>query len=43
MLQSQAPALQQSGERSSFAIDSVDRFSGDVETDAEHREDPEDC
>ena len=41
--QSQVPTKRQSGERSSYAIDSVDRVSGDTETDAEHREDPEDC
>ena len=35
--------MRQSGEHSSCAIDSVNRFSGDTGTDAEHREDPEDC
>ena len=44
MLQIQVPAVRQSGdEHSSYAIDSVSRFSGDTETDAEHQEDPEDC
>ena len=35
------PAMRQSGEHSSCATDSVDRFSGNTETDAEHQEDPE--
>ena len=35
--------MRQSGEHSSYAIDSVVRFSGDTETDAEHREGPKDC
>ena len=35
------PAIRQSGEHSSCATDSVDRFSGNTETDAEHQEDPE--
>ena len=35
------PAMRQSGEHSSCATDSVDRFSGKTETDAEHQEDPE--
>ena len=35
------PAMRQSGEHSSCATDSVDRFSGNTETDAEHLEDPE--
>ena len=34
-------AMRQSGEHSSCATDSVDRFSGNTETDAEHQEDPE--
>ena len=36
-------AMRQSGEHSSCAIDSLDRFSGDTETDTDHQEDPEDC
>ena len=43
MLQIQVPAMRQSGERSSCATDSVDRVSGDMETDADYQEDPEDC
>ena len=39
MLQIQVPAMRQSGEDSSCAIDSVDRFS----VDTDHQEDPEDC
>ena len=35
------PAMRQSGEHFSCATDSVDRFSGNTETDAEHQEDPE--
>ena len=35
------PAIRQSGEHSSCATDSVDRFSGNTETDTEHQEDPE--
>ena len=35
------PTMRQSGEHSSFATDSVDRFCGNTETDAEHQEDPE--
>ena len=35
------PAMRQGGEHSSCATDSVDRFSGNTETDAEHQEDPE--
>ena len=35
------PAMRQSGEHSSCATDSVDRFCGNRETDAEHQEDPE--
>ena len=35
------PAIRQSGEHSSCATDSVDRFFGNTETDAEHQEDPE--
>ena len=35
------PAMRQSGEHSSCATDSGDRFSGNTETDAEHQEDPE--
>ena len=34
-------AMRQSGEHSSCATDSVDRFSVNTETDAEHQEDPE--
>ena len=41
MLQIQVPAMRQSGEHSSNAIDSVDRFCGDAETDAQQQEDPE--
>ena len=35
------PVLRQSGEHSSCATNSVDRFSGNTVTDAEHQEDPE--
>ena len=35
------PAVRQGGEHSSCATDSVDRFSGNTETDAEHQEDLE--
>ena len=35
------PALRQSGEHSSCATNSVDRFSGNTVTDAEHQEDPQ--
>ena len=35
------PVMRQSGEHSSCATDSVDGFSGNIETDAEHQEDPE--
>ena len=34
-------AIRQSGEHSSCATESVDRSSGNTETDAEHQEDPE--
>ena len=33
-------AMRKSGEHSSCATNSVDRFSGNTETDAEHQEDP---
>ena len=32
--------MRQGGEHPSCAIDSVDRFSGETETDAEHQRDP---
>ena len=35
------PAMRQNGEISSCATDSVDRSSGNTETDAEHQKDPE--
>ena len=37
------PGNRQSCEHSSCATDSVDRSSGDTETDADHQEDPENC